>query len=62
VNPPDPSLIPQSELLGVTAILISVSYKQKEFFRAGYFVYNSIEELQQYEGQITEEEMQALIL
>ena len=30
----------KEDLLGVTAIIISVAYKEKEFFRCGYYVYN----------------------
>lgn len=38
---PDPEKIPTREnLLGVTAIILTVSYHGKEFFRVGYFVYN----------------------
>ncbi len=40
-NPPNWSAIPQDEILGVTAIIISVSYKEQEFFRVGYYVYNT---------------------
>lgn len=43
-NPPDHSRICQEELLGVTAVILSVSYKQKEFFRVGYYVYNYYED------------------
>ena len=28
------------EILGVTAIILSVSYRNQEFFRVGYYVYN----------------------
>mmetsp|Transcript_3087 Transcript_3087/g.2658 ORF Transcript_3087/g.2658 Transcript_3087/m.2658 type:complete len:95 (+) Transcript_3087:313-597(+) len=43
-NPPDPNQIPESEILGVTAIIISVTYQEKEFFRVGYYVYNSYDD------------------
>ncbi|KAF8072620.1 ASF1B [Scenedesmus sp. PABB004] len=35
---PDPSKIPASDLLGVTALLLTCSYKGKEFVRVGYYV------------------------
>jgi len=41
---PNPEQIPQSELLGVTAIILSVSYNNQEFFRVGYYVYNFYED------------------
>jgi len=41
---PDWGKIPQSEILGVTAIILSVSYRNQEFFRVGYYVYNFYED------------------
>ena len=38
---PDPSKIPEGELLGVTALILSSFYRGKEFFRIGYYVYNN---------------------
>lgn len=41
VPPPDFRGFPQKEdLLGVSAFVLDVSYKGKEFFRVGYFVYH----------------------
>ena len=37
-NPPDFSKIPQKDLIGVTAILLTCSYNSQEFFRVGYYV------------------------
>ena len=37
-NPPDPSKIPVDDLLGVTVILLTCSYQDKEFIRIGYYV------------------------
>ncbi len=38
---PDSKKIPSKEdLLNITAIILSVSYKKQEFFRVGYYVYN----------------------
>jgi len=41
-NPPNYQLIPTKEdLLGVTAIIITISFRKQEFFRCGYYVYNN---------------------
>ena len=37
---PNPALIPQHELLGVTVVLLTCSYRSQEFFRVGYYVNN----------------------
>lgn len=38
---PDLNKIPSKEdLFGVTAIILSASYLEQEFFRVGYYVYN----------------------
>ena len=37
---PDISLIPESEILGVTAIVLCCSYNNQEFFRCGYYLNN----------------------
>ncbi|PRP84412.1 histone chaperone asf-1 [Planoprotostelium fungivorum] len=39
-NSPDPLQIPQDEILGVTVMLVSCSYKEREFIRVGYYVSN----------------------
>ncbi|EPZ34222.1 anti-silence-domain-containing protein [Rozella allomycis CSF55] len=36
-DPPNLSLIPKSELIGVTVVLITCSYKNREFVRVGYY-------------------------
>lgn len=36
--PPDPAKIPKGDLVGVTALLLTCSYKGKEFVRVGYYV------------------------
>lgn len=40
------------DLLGVTAMMITTSYKGKEFFRVGYYIYNSLPDLDQADGII----------
>lgn len=37
---PDPKKIPAEDLLGITAIILTCSYNNQEFFRAGYYVNN----------------------
>ncbi|KAH7816211.1 putative Histone chaperone asf1-B [Monocercomonoides exilis] len=37
---PDPSKIPNSDLIGVTAILLSCHYREQEFIRVGYYLKN----------------------
>ena len=37
---PDISTIPESEVLGVTAIILCCSYNNQEFFRCGYYLNN----------------------
>ncbi|OBA20558.1 histone deposition protein Asf1 [Metschnikowia bicuspidata var. bicuspidata NRRL YB-4993] len=39
-DPPSPDLIPASELVSVTVILLSCSYAGREFVRVGYYVNN----------------------
>lgn len=37
-DPPDPNKIPVQDAVGVTVILLSCSYRSKEFIRVGYYV------------------------
>lgn len=39
-DPPDLARIPNSEIIGVTVILLSCSYQEREFVRVGYYVNN----------------------
>lgn len=39
-DPPDLKRIPTSEILGVTVILLTCSYDNREFVRVGYYVNN----------------------
>lgn len=43
-NPPNFQKIPPNEIIGTTAILISVSYEHQEFFRVGYYIINEYED------------------
>ncbi|KAL2268364.1 hypothetical protein VTJ83DRAFT_3210 [Remersonia thermophila] len=42
-DPPDTSRIPSDELLGVTVILLTCAYDDREFVRVGYYVNNEYE-------------------
>jgi len=46
---PNPTSIPSQDILGVTVILVTCSYREKEFVRVGYYVNN------EYEDPIDEE-------
>ncbi|XP_053211889.1 histone chaperone ASF1-like [Panonychus citri] len=48
-DPPDPSKIPVQDAVGVTVILLSCSYRSKEFIRVGYYINNeyTVEELKE---------------
>lgn len=39
-DPPDPSKIPVQDAVGVTVVLLTCSYRSKEFIRVGYYVNN----------------------
>ena len=39
-DPPDVSRIPEEDILGVTVMLLTCSYKGQEFMRVGYYVNN----------------------
>uniref|UniRef100_A0A7S3NER5 Anti-silencing function protein 1 n=1 Tax=Aureoumbra lagunensis TaxID=44058 RepID=A0A7S3NER5_9STRA len=41
-NPPNPQLIPQNDVVGVTVILLCCSYRGREFVRVGYYVNNEL--------------------
>ena len=39
-NSPDSSKLPAQDVVGVTVILLTCSYKDQEFIRVGYYVNN----------------------
>lgn len=39
-DPPDLTKIPDTEILGVTVVLLSCAYDDREFVRVGYYVNN----------------------
>lgn len=45
-DPPDPRRIPAQDLLGVTVILLSCFFRDKEFIRIGYYVSNEYDSVE----------------
>ncbi|ELU15516.1 hypothetical protein CAPTEDRAFT_149983 [Capitella teleta] len=45
--PPDPNRIPKEDAVGVTVVLLTCSYKNREFIRVGYYVNNEYNEDQE---------------
>ncbi|XP_042501233.1 probable histone chaperone ASF1A [Macadamia integrifolia] len=43
-DPPDPSKIPDEDIIGVTVLLLSCSYMGQEFIRVGYYVNNDYDD------------------
>jgi len=43
-DPPDSAKIPATDLIGVTVVLVTCSFKGQEFIRVGYYVNNSYAE------------------
>lgn len=49
---PDPALIPESDLLGITVILVTCSYREQEFARVGYYVNNEFRPFEGYNKEL----------
>lgn len=45
-DPPDPSKIPEEDIIGVTVLLLTCSYMGQEFVRVGYYVNNDYDDEQ----------------
>ncbi|MCO5582595.1 hypothetical protein L7F22_036493 [Adiantum nelumboides] len=43
-DPPDAAKIPEEDIIGVTVLLLTCSYKGQEFVRVGYYVNNDYED------------------
>ncbi|XP_046384219.1 histone chaperone ASF1-like isoform X2 [Ischnura elegans] len=43
-EPPDPLKIPEADVVGVTVVLLTCSYRGQEFMRVGYYVNNEYKE------------------
>ncbi|CAK72461.1 unnamed protein product (macronuclear) [Paramecium tetraurelia] len=51
-QPPNYQLIPSKEdLFSVSALILTAKYRQKEFFRVGYYVYNNYTEAELIENE-----------
>jgi histone chaperone ASF1 len=48
-EPPDPRRIPPNDIIGVTVVLVTCAYREREFVRIGYYVNN------EYSGEYDEE-------
>jgi len=49
-DPPNATSIPENDILGVTVILVTCSYREKEFLRVGYYVNN--EYVEEYDPEV----------
>lgn len=49
-DPPDATKIPSSEVVGVTVVLVTCSYKGQEFVRVGYYVNNAYKDPEMQEN------------
>ncbi len=59
-DPPDPAKIPAQEVVGVTVILITCSYREQEFIRVGYYVSNQYDDAEMQENPPDKPEMDKL--
>ncbi|XP_005107490.1 histone chaperone asf1b-B [Aplysia californica] len=53
-DPPDVRKIPVDDVMGVTVVLLTCSYKSKEFIRVGYYVNNEYDDPELKENPPTE--------
>jgi len=49
-EPPDADKIPSAEVVGVTVILLTCSYREQEFLRVGYYVSNEYDDPEMQEN------------
>lgn len=52
-DPPDPAKIPAQDAVGVTVVLLTCSYRSKEFIRVGYYVNNEYDDAELKENPPT---------
>lgn len=57
---PDPAKIPTSEIVGVTVVLITCSYRNQEFVRIGYYINNEYVEEEMRENPPDEPQINKL--
>jgi histone chaperone ASF1 len=60
-NPPDSQKIPNSDILGVTALLLTCSYQQNEFVRVGYYVNNEYNDEELRENPPSVPKLEAIV-
>ena len=53
-------MIPESEIVGVTGLLLTCSYNNQEFFRVGYYVNNYYEDQELNENPPTTPDIERL--
>ncbi|XP_043695503.1 probable histone chaperone ASF1A [Telopea speciosissima] len=56
-DPPDPSKLPEEDIIGVTVLLLTCSYLGQEFVRVGYYVNNDYDD-----DKLTEEPPQKVLI
>ena len=61
-DPADATKIPKSELLGVTVVLVTCSYKTQEFVRVGYYVNNAYSDTEMQENPPENPQLEAVSL
>jgi len=59
-NSPTVDLIPPDEILGITAALVTCSFREQEFFRVGYYVSNMYTDPQLIENPPTNVQLELL--
>ena len=59
-DPPDPAKIPSTDIVGVTVILLTCSYRDQEFIRVGYYVSNDYEDPEMVENPPAEPDFEKL--
>lgn len=50
-DPPNPENIPKGDLLGMTVLLVTCSYRDQEFIRIGYYVHNEYVPFEGYDPE-----------
>lgn len=59
-DPPEPARIPVADVVGVTVILLTCSYRNQEFIRVGYYVSNEYEDAELVENPPSQPELDKL--
>lgn len=59
-DPPEPKKIPTGDIVGVTVILLTCSYREQEFIRVGYYVSNEYEDPEMTENPPSEPDLEKL--